>query len=280
MTAATTCTSMTQGTSLKGMQFPSRYSKLVKPIADSTFGEGIECGREALEPRAQRLGVPADANAEVLRHLEEAAGDDGGFILFAEQLEESFWISAMRQAREDNRARRRTHAKKVATGIQEAVEERAVGGEERARAFPQLFQVVESHHGEALGGVRAGGGEEIVEEPDAAGQIGGSKNPAAAQAAEAIHFGETAGDDEGILVDGSDRLAEREAEWRCLAEKHFEINLVNKHACICAMGHLTDGKQHVRGEQRAAGVVQIRKQDEARRWRHGAAQFFEIDGKS
>src|SRR5207237_10646181 len=71
---------------------------------DSALGEGVEGGGEAFEGGAERGRVATDADAEMARHFEEAAGDDGGFILFAEQLEEGFGVAAVREARETDRA--------------------------------------------------------------------------------------------------------------------------------------------------------------------------------
>src|SRR6184192_1692788 len=167
---------------------------------DSALGEGVEGRGEAFEGGAERGRVAADADAEMARHFEEAAGNDSGFKFFAEQLEEGFGVAAVREAREDDRACGGTKTFEVAVRVEEGIEQGAIGGEERAGAFAEFLEMIEGHDGEALRGVRAGGGEEIVEEPYTAGKAGSGENPAAAQAAETINLGEAAGDDKGVLL--------------------------------------------------------------------------------
>src|SRR2546430_4868994 len=75
---------------------------------DSALGEGVEGRGEAFEGGAERGRVAADADAEMARHFEEAAGNDSGFKFFAEQLEEGFGVAAVREAREDDRSEEHT----------------------------------------------------------------------------------------------------------------------------------------------------------------------------
>ena len=53
--------------------------------------EFVESSAQAFEAGAKAGGLATDADAEVLRHLKEFSGDDGGFILFAEQFEKCVW---------------------------------------------------------------------------------------------------------------------------------------------------------------------------------------------
>src|SRR5690349_469852 len=142
-------------------------SALFRPslCGKSTLGEGVEGGGEAFEAGAESGRVAADAEAEMSRHVEEASGDHGGFKFFAKQLEEGFGVAAVREAWEDHRAGGRAKAFKVAARIEELIEENAIRGEERNRAHAELLEMVESHDGEALSGMRGGSREEIVEEP-------------------------------------------------------------------------------------------------------------------
>ena len=133
----------------------------------------------------------------------------------------------MREAREDDRACGGTKTFEVAVRVEEGIEQGAIGGEERAGPFAEFLEMIEGHDGEALRGVRAGGGEEIGEEPYTAGKAGSGENPAAAQAAETINLGEAAGDDKGVLPGGGDGITDGEAKRSGLAKKHFEINLVD-----------------------------------------------------
>src|SRR5215469_101175 len=144
---------------------------------------GSDGGAEAFEAGAEGGRVAADADAEVAGHFKETARDDGGCKFFAEQFEEGFGITAVREAREDDGAGRRAEAFDVVTRIEERIEQGAICGEQRAGAFAKFFEMVEGYDGEALGGKRASGGEEIVREPHAAGEGGSSEDPAAAQAA-------------------------------------------------------------------------------------------------
>src|SRR5437763_2387209 len=102
---------------------------------DSALGEGVEGRGEAFEGGAERGRVAADADAEMARHFEEAAGNDSGFKFFAEQLEEGFGVAAVREAREDDRACGGTKTFEVAVRVEEGIEQGAIGGEERAGAF-------------------------------------------------------------------------------------------------------------------------------------------------
>lgn len=145
---------MTRETSRTGMRFRWPCSKSGKATGGSLLGEGVEGGAEAFEAGAKGTRVAADANAKVARHFEETAGDDGGFVFFAEQFEKGFRITAMREARENHRAGRRAKTFEVAAGVEERIEQGAIGGEQRSGAFAELFEMVQGHHGEALGGVR------------------------------------------------------------------------------------------------------------------------------
>ena len=147
------------------------------------FCEGLKGGAEAFETGAQSGRVAADADAEMARHFKEAAGDDGGFKFFAEQFEKDFGIAAVREARKDYRPCGRTKTFEVATRVEERIEQSAIGGEERVGAFAKLLEMVEGHHGKALCWMRAGGGEEVIEEPHAAGEVRRGQDPAAAEAA-------------------------------------------------------------------------------------------------
>src|SRR5438105_10420700 len=112
------------------------------------------------------------------RHFKKAPGNDRGFVFFAEQLEEGFGLTPMSEARENDRAGGRAKAFQVAARVEKGIEQGAIGGEKLAGAFAELFEMVEGHHGEAFGGMRAGGGEQIIEEPHAASKIGSGENPA------------------------------------------------------------------------------------------------------
>ena len=141
----------------------------------------------------------------------------------------------MSEARENDRAGGRAKAFQVAARVEKGIEQGAIGGEKLAGAFAELFEMVEGHHGEAFGGMRAGGGEQIIEEPHAASKIGSGENPATPQAAQAVDLGETAGNDKRVFVDPGDGAADGKAERRGLVKKHFEIDLVDQHSHARAM---------------------------------------------
>src|SRR5215472_7588325 len=236
--------SMTRETSPKGMRLPSSCSKIIKPAADLLLGEGVEGRAKTLQAGAQGRGVAADADPEMPRHFEEATGDNGGFIFFAKQFEKSVGIAVRKPETEpgkNHRSGRGTKAFDVAPRIEKGIEQGAIGGQQRAGAFPKLFQMAEGHDREALGGMGPGGGKQIVEEPHAAGQVWSRQNPTAAQPAEAVNFREAAGNDERIFVGAGDRVAEGKTERRGLAEEHLEVHLVHQHTHAGAMRHLADG---------------------------------------
>src|SRR6266704_6891443 len=174
-------------------------------------------------------------------HFEEAAGDDRGFMFFAQQLEESLGIAAMREAREDDRAGGRTKTFEVVARIEKGVEQSAIGGEQSAGALAKLFEMFEGLQGEALRGMRAGSGKQIVEEPHAAGEVRSGEDPATAQTAQAIDLREAAGDDERIFSGARDCVADGKAKRGGFAEEHLEIDFVDQDAHAGAKGQLADG---------------------------------------
>src|SRR5437588_6039205 len=128
--------------------------------------------------------------------------------------------------------------------------------------------------------MRGGGGKQIIEEPHAAGEVGSGEDPTAAQAAQAVNFGEAARDDERIFVGARDGIANGKAKRRVLVKKHFEIDLVDQDMDTSAMGQFADGLKHFLGEKRAARIVQIGEHDKPRGGSDGALKFVEADGKA
>jgi hypothetical protein len=214
---------------------------------NSLLGEGVEGGAEAFEAAAERGRVAANADAEMPRHLEEATGNNGGFIFLAKQFEEALGITTVREAREDHRTSGRAKAFEVAARIEEGIEQGAIGCQERLGARAKLFEMMEGHHRQALGGMGGDGSKEIVEKPHAAGKVGRGENPAAAQTAQAINFREAAGDDEGILI-GRDGITDSKAKRSSIAKKHFEIDLIDEHTDSGAVRNPANGAKHFHGE--------------------------------
>ena len=127
--------------------------------------------------------------------------------------------------------------------------------------------------------MRGGGGKQIIEEPHAAGEVGSGEDPTAAQAAQAVNFGEAARNDERIFVGARDGIANGKAKRRVLVKKHFEIDLVDQDMDTSAMGQFADGLKHFLGEKRAARIVQIGEHDKPRGGSDGALKFVEDQGR-
>jgi hypothetical protein len=55
----------------------------------------IECGVEPIKASVSHFGVAADADTEMLCHIEEAAGHDAGVVFLAQQVQEVFNASPL-----------------------------------------------------------------------------------------------------------------------------------------------------------------------------------------
>ena len=74
--------------------------------------------------------------------------------------------------------------------------QRAVGFYNLACALADLLQMFQGDDTQQFGGMRRDGRKQVVQPPHGARQIGLRQNPSAAQAAQTVNLGQTAGDDE------------------------------------------------------------------------------------
>ena len=70
------------------------------------FREFVEGRGEPFEAALDHFGISANANPEMFGHFEESPGDDFGFILFAEKLDEFIGPSSGKTREDDSAARR------------------------------------------------------------------------------------------------------------------------------------------------------------------------------
>src|SRR5438105_3768287 len=102
--------------------------------------------------------------------------------------------------------------------------------------------------------------EEIDKPPHPRGDIGWRIDPAAAQSAQPVDLGQTAGDDKVA--------PEMERRSRPVGPNTIEVDLVDKYMGAMAGGNFSDsGERTLRGKS-AGRIVEIRKHDEFGARRH------------
>ena len=85
----------------------------------------IQGGPKVFETGREQVGLAADADAEVVGHLEKSPGHDRGFISVPQQRAEPIHIPAF-QAREDYGAEGRPNAVQIGPRIEEPFEKGAI----------------------------------------------------------------------------------------------------------------------------------------------------------
>src|SRR4029077_18495205 len=135
------------------------------------------------------------------------------------------------------------------SAIQETVEQFPVGLHDAAEAIANTVEILEDGDAEQFAGMHRSRGHHVVHTPHGACQAGFSENPAAAQAADAVHLGEAAGDYKfGTEVK---RRARRVFIYR------VEIDLVDQYSGADIAGDFADLAEDALGRQHARRIVQV-----------------------
>src|SRR5258708_37712108 len=115
--------------------------------------------------------------------------------------------------------------------------------------------MVEGDAGEEFSRMRLIDSEQVIEPPHPLGEPELGEDPAAAEAAKAVHLGEAIGADEDLTkVRGA----------RTRGHGGFEIDLVHQYVSADTRGELAEGAQFRLLGKGAARVVQVRDDDHAR----------------
>ncbi len=157
--------------------------------------ECLEGGGQPLEPSTNRLCFSAKTDAEVLWLLEEFPWHYAGLELLAQDLHK-FGGTARPKARKHGGAEAAEFAIELRVLRQEVVHQQPIRLQQRAGAIAHAIEIVEGNHGEKLGWMDWASVCEIDHLPHALDELRLGKNPSTANAAEAIGFGQTAGNDE------------------------------------------------------------------------------------
>ncbi len=206
----------------------------------------------------------------MLRHFEESAGGHRGFVILAQPRAEGVHIAAG-QARERDGSGLGPASVEVVAGIEELFEQRAIGFEQGTRVGGDAVEMVECDYAQPFGRVRGVDAEQVIEPPHPPREVRSSQNPAAAQAAQPVHFRQAAGDQEV--------LAQMNGGARGAREGGVQIRFVHQHARTHAMRDLPGAAQDALLGQDAAGIVQISENDEPRARRHRALDLLGIDAE-
>src|SRR5579863_8582455 len=127
--------------------------------------------------------------------LEEMARNDASFVLFSQELDESFGVAA-NQVREDNRASFGPDGEQILARLEEGLQNSTVRFGDLLGAQGDLREMVERDDAHQLQGIRCDAAEEIVDAPHALGQKRRGQDPAATEGGEAVGLGQAAGRDE------------------------------------------------------------------------------------
>jgi hypothetical protein len=106
--------------------------------------------------------------------------------------------------------------------------------------------------------------EQIVEQPDTPGELRRCEDPPAPQSAETVHLRQAVRDDERVLAVRREFLPNAKCERRVVIEHHLQIRFVHEHTHTAFLRHRADRPQRLCRNQRAAGIVEIRQDDETR----------------
>jgi hypothetical protein len=155
----------------------------------------LEGGGQPLEPSTHRLCISAKTDSEVLWLLEEFPWHHAGLEVLAQDLHK-FGGTACPEARKHGGAEAAEFAIELWMPRQEVVHQQAIRLQQCAGAIAHAIEIVEDNHGEKLGWMDWASVCEIDDLPHALDELRLGKNPSTANAAEAIGFGQTAGNDE------------------------------------------------------------------------------------
>ena len=155
----------------------------------------MQGGGEPLESSTDCFCISAKADSEVLWLLEEFPWNYAGFELLTQDADK-FGGAARLEAWKNGGAEAAWFAIELRMLAEEVVHQRTIGFQQRAGAIAHAIEIVEDNHGEKLGGVHWASIGEINDLPHALGELRLRENPSTTNAAEAVRFGQTAGNDE------------------------------------------------------------------------------------
>src|SRR5215472_182869 len=235
------------------------------------FLESIQRVIHGFEPPANRLGRSADANAEVLAKFKEFAGHDTGFEPRSKQVHELLGNS-LAKTRKDRGTKLACVTENLGVLAEEVVEQRPIRVEETAGSSTDGVQMIEANNGHAFCGVNRASIGEVNDLPHPADHAGIGENPAAANSAQAVSLGQAAGDNEvgTEMESGSPRAI----------EQGLKVDFVDEYACAHFGCHLADLPHGFVIGERAAGVVKIAEDEEARFRGDFAFEFSEPDAEA
>src|SRR5437764_11956846 len=125
----------------------------------------FQCGADPIQPFAHFVRWAADADPEMIGHLEKFTGHDAGFVLVAQQFNKLLSVAAL-ETREHDRACWRPKCFEVAARIEKRIEQRPIGSQQALRPLAESRELIECDNRRALRKVRGIDAEEIIEEPD------------------------------------------------------------------------------------------------------------------
>ena len=164
-------------------------------------------------------------------HLKPVAGNDGRVVAVVQMIIEPPGVAA-RPAREGGDAVFCRDALQIIARRDEAVEQAPISFEHRRRVSDHLVDMIEGDACEPLGLMRLVDPEQIVHAPHALGELRLGQNPAAPEAAEAVHLRQAVGADE--LGTEVDRAPPRRS-------RRVQINFVDQHPRTGRGGKLAQG---------------------------------------
>src|SRR5258708_17211625 len=103
--------------------------------------------------------------------------------------------------------------------------------------------------------MRLGRAVNIIDVPDALGNVRRREHPSATESAKAIRFGEAVGNDEAFRIDMKSRS-------RLRLKQHLAINFVNQDVCSTLLRQQCDLPQHGVRNHGSARIVQVTENNE------------------
>src|SRR5258708_6557901 len=201
------------------------------------------------------LDLATEADTEVLRSLEKSPRNHRRIVFLPQQITQPV-NAVVLEPRERDGAEIKGDGVKIFTPGHEVSEATTVGLQHRTRARANVIEVCERNATHEFGRMRYVIRNQIIEAPDLLCQLGLSQDPATAQPAQPIYFCQTVRDQKF--------RTEMESRRRRAFEKRVHVNLADQHAGPRFARDCAHLPEAVLIEERAAGIVQIRKNDQAR----------------
>src|SRR5215510_10517847 len=114
--------------------------------------------------------------------------------------------------------------------------------------------------------------KKIVQSPHSLGKLGGGQYPSAAQPAQTVYLGQTAGDDKV--------LSQMERSPRRKVERGLKINLINQDSGAGLLHNLSYLTESGLGGECAARIVEVRNYNQCRRLADATLDLFRVQAES